>query len=158
MSTLCAGGRINAMVLKIGSFVELWMDLDAVTQSEVKSEREKQISHIKTHMWNLEKQYRYLICKVEVETQTQRTSVWIPRGSGVGRIGRLGLTYIHTTDTMNKTENNKMMRVMRTSWVPHGSLLTPCSDQNGKGIQKTGDMCLRMADSLCCSADTNSAL
>ena len=70
MSTLCAGGRINAMVLQIGSFVELWMDLDAVTQSEVKSEREKQISHIKTHMWNLEKQYRYLICKVEVETQT----------------------------------------------------------------------------------------
>ena len=57
MSTLCAGGRINVMVLKIGSFVELWMDLDAVTQSVVKSEREKQKSHIKTHMWNLEKQY-----------------------------------------------------------------------------------------------------
>ena len=76
----------------------------------------------------------------------------------MGRIGRLGLTYIHSIDTMNKTENNKMMRVMRTSWVPHGSLLTLCSDQNGKGIQKTGDMCLRMADSLCRSADTNSAL
>ena len=28
---------------KIGSFVETWMDLETVTQSEVKSEREKQI-------------------------------------------------------------------------------------------------------------------
>ena len=28
---------------KIGSFVEMWMDLEIVIQSEVKSEREKQI-------------------------------------------------------------------------------------------------------------------
>ena len=31
---------------KIGSFVRTWMDLETVIQSEVKSEREKQISHI----------------------------------------------------------------------------------------------------------------
>ena len=38
---------------EIGSFVEMWMDLETV-----KSEREKQISHINTYMWNLEKWYR----------------------------------------------------------------------------------------------------
>ena len=42
---------------KIGSFVEKWMDLETVIQSEV-SQREKQISYINTDMWNLEKRYR----------------------------------------------------------------------------------------------------
>ena len=41
-----------------GSFVETWIDLETVTQSEVKSEREKQISYINAYMWNLEKWYR----------------------------------------------------------------------------------------------------
>ena len=40
---------------EIGSFVETWMNLEIVIQSEVKSEREKQISHINAYMWNLEK-------------------------------------------------------------------------------------------------------
>ena len=43
---------------EIGSFVETWMDLETVIQSEVKSEREKQISYINAYMWNLEKWYR----------------------------------------------------------------------------------------------------
>ena len=43
---------------KIVPFAEMWMDLETVIQSEVKSEREKQISYIKTYMWNLEKWYR----------------------------------------------------------------------------------------------------
>ena len=43
---------------EIGSFVEVWMDLETVTQSEVTSEREKQISYINAYMWNLEKWYR----------------------------------------------------------------------------------------------------
>ena len=41
---------------KIGSFVETWMDLETVIQSEV-SQKEKQISYI-AYMWNLEKWYR----------------------------------------------------------------------------------------------------
>ena len=43
---------------KIGLFVETWRDLESVIQSEVKSEREKQISYINAYMWNLEKWYR----------------------------------------------------------------------------------------------------
>ena len=49
MSTLCAGGWINAMVLKTGSFAELQMDLEAVTQSEV-SQKEKNKYHILRHI------------------------------------------------------------------------------------------------------------
>ena len=40
---------------EIGSFVETWMDLETVIQSEV---REKQISYINAYTWNLEKWYR----------------------------------------------------------------------------------------------------
>ena len=40
---------------EIGSFVEMWMDLQTDTQNEVKSEREKQISCINAYAWNLEK-------------------------------------------------------------------------------------------------------
>ena len=39
-----------------GSFVEMWMDLEAVIQS--KPEREKQMSYINAYLWNLEKWYR----------------------------------------------------------------------------------------------------
>ena len=39
------------------SFVEMWMDLESVIQSEV-SQNEKQISYINVYRWNLEKWYR----------------------------------------------------------------------------------------------------
>ena len=42
---------------EIESFVETWTDLETVIQTEVKSEREKQISYINACMWNLEKWY-----------------------------------------------------------------------------------------------------
>ena len=43
---------------EIQSFVETWMDVETVIQSEVKSKREKQISYINACMWKLEKWYR----------------------------------------------------------------------------------------------------
>ena len=42
---------------EIVSFVETWMNPESIIQSEVKSEREKQISYINAYMWNLEKWY-----------------------------------------------------------------------------------------------------
>ena len=40
---------------KIGSFAEMWMDLETVIQSEI---TQKQILCINAYMWNLEKWYR----------------------------------------------------------------------------------------------------
>ena len=42
---------------EIGSFVEIWMDLETVIQSEV-SQKEKNEIYINAYMWNLEKWYR----------------------------------------------------------------------------------------------------
>ena len=37
---------------EIGSFVEMWMDLESVIQSEL-SQREKQIPYANAYIWNL---------------------------------------------------------------------------------------------------------
>lgn len=33
-----------------------------------------------------------------------------------------------------------------------------CGDPNGKEIQKRGDLCIRTADSFCCTVETNTTL
>ena len=43
---------------EIGSFVETWMDLETVIQSELRQKYKKQISYINEYMWNIEKWYR----------------------------------------------------------------------------------------------------
>ena len=40
---------------EIELFVVRWMDLESVTQNEVKSEREKQTPYANTYIWNLKK-------------------------------------------------------------------------------------------------------
>ena len=52
---------------EIGSFLEMWMHLETVIQSEV-SQREKQISYINAYMWNLENGTDELVCRGETET------------------------------------------------------------------------------------------
>ena len=69
---------------EIGSSVEMWMDLGSVIQSEV-NQKEKNKYRILKHICGIQKNgIDELICKAEIETQTQSTNVWIPRGKGVG--------------------------------------------------------------------------
>ena len=124
----------------------------------VKSEREKQVSHIKTHMWNLEKQYRWSYLQSRNWDTDLENKHMDTKGEWSGKDWEVGDWPVYTIGTMNKTDNKKIMRAMRTYCVPQGSLLTPCSDQNGEEIQETGDICLRIADSLCCTAETNTTL
>ena len=44
---------------KIELSVVRWMDLESVIQSEVKSEREKQIPYANTYIWNLKKKKKW---------------------------------------------------------------------------------------------------
>ena len=55
---------------KIGSFVETWMDLESVIQSEV-SQKEKNKYHVLMHICGIQKNgIDDLICQAEIETQT----------------------------------------------------------------------------------------
>ena len=70
---------------EIGSFVETWMDLETLIQSEV-SQKEKNRYCILTYICGIQKNGTdEPVCKTEIETQMQRTNIWTPRGeSGVG--------------------------------------------------------------------------
>ena len=37
-------------------------------------------------------------------------------------------------------------------------LIMHCGDMNGKEVQKVGDTCICMADSFCCTVETNTTL
>ena len=73
---------------EIGSFVEMWMDLESVIQSEV-SQKKKNKYHILMHICGIQKNGTDdLICKAETETQMQRTMYghkvgWDELGSGL---------------------------------------------------------------------------
>ena len=42
-------------------FVVRWMDLESVIQSEVKSEREKQLPYANAYIWNLKKKKKMVL-------------------------------------------------------------------------------------------------
>ena len=61
---------------EIGSFVEMWMDLESVIQSEV-SQKEKNKYCILTHICGIQKNDTdNPIFRAGIETQTQRTDMW----------------------------------------------------------------------------------
>ena len=61
------------------------MDLETVIQNEI-SQKEKNKYHILLHICGIYKNdIDDLICKTEIETQTQRTNVWV--GGNRNRVG-----------------------------------------------------------------------
>ena len=57
--------------IEIGSFVETWMDLETVIQSEV-SQKEKNKYHILMHIYGTQKNGTdELVCKVEIDTDVE---------------------------------------------------------------------------------------
>ena len=55
---------------EIESFVVRWMDLESVIQSEVKSEREKQIPYANAYIWNLKNGTDEPSGRAGIKTQT----------------------------------------------------------------------------------------
>ena len=58
-----------------------------------KSDRERQVPHDITYVWNLKYGTNEFICKTETDLQTWRTDFWLPngRGEGVGQTESLEL-------------------------------------------------------------------
>ena len=81
---------------EIASFVEMWMDLECVIQSEV-SHKEKNIYCILTYICGIQKNgTNEPISKARIEMQTQRRDMWTWVGEEGGMKWRLGLTYKHS--------------------------------------------------------------
>ena len=59
-------------------FAATWLQLKSLILSE--SERERQIPHSITHMWNLEYGTNEPTYKTDTDPRTRRTNSWLPRG------------------------------------------------------------------------------
>ena len=68
------------------------------------SERGKQLLYINTYMWNLEKYYRGLICKAEIETDVENKHMAPKRGRLGDELGDWDW-HIYTIDTMYKIDH-----------------------------------------------------
>ena len=58
--------------------------MDATRISHIKSVRERPIPYDITYLWNLKYGTNEPIYKTETDSQTWRTDLWLPRGSGEG--------------------------------------------------------------------------
>ena len=61
-----------------------WMGLEIIVLSEV-NQTERQMSYDITYMWNLKNDTNELIYKTEIDSQTLKTHLWLPKGKGGGR-------------------------------------------------------------------------
>ena len=101
----------------IGSFVDTWMDLEAVIQSEV-SQKEKNKYHILMHMCGIQKNGSDdLICRVRIETHMQimRKSTWV--GGGINWEIGIGIC------TLPCVKQRASGKLRRRQWHPTPVLL-----------------------------------
>ena len=142
---------------EIGSFVEMWMDLESVMQSEV-SKKEKNKYCILTHICRIQKNGTdEPICRAGREMQTQRMDTWTQQGRGGW--DELGDQVSHKYTTMCKIDSQWEPAVQHTELSSvlcdnlHGQ-----DEGSGREVQEGGDIDIHIADSLHCTAETNTTL
>ena len=62
-------------------FAATWMQLNILILSEVS---QRQIPYFIAYVWNIRSDINKLIYKTEVDSQTQKTNLWLPNGKGGG--------------------------------------------------------------------------
>ena len=104
-------------------FAATQMDLEMTILREVKSERERKISHDITYMWSLKNDTHEWIYKTD--SQIQKTNM-IPKGKGEGK-DKLGIWDEHIQTTICKIDNKQGPSVQ------HRELYSIfCNNLNGK--------------------------
>ena len=90
-------------------FAAIWMDLEIIILSE------RQKSYGITYIWNLKYDTNELIYKSEIDSQTQKTNLWVPKGKvwgwginrefGIKRYTLLYIKWIINKDLLYSTGN-----------------------------------------------------
>ena len=70
---------------EIMPFVATWMDLEIIILSEVKSDRERQISYDITSMWNLKKWYKWTYLQNRNRLTDMENKLMVTKGERGGR-------------------------------------------------------------------------
>ena len=97
------------------------------------------------HIWCLQLDDFEIKIHCEAITTIYAINLWIPRGE-VG----CGVDWETGTDST--------MHGMATSEWCRELYVMPCGHWDGKEVQKGEDMCIHLADSLCCKTETSTTL
>ena len=68
-------------------FASTWIDLEIIILSKISQTREIQISYDITYVWNLKNDTNELIYKTEMDSQTQKTNLWLPKEKEASQVG-----------------------------------------------------------------------
>ena len=90
-------------------------------------ERERQIPHDITCMWNLKYDTEEPIHETETDSQTERTALWLPRGRGGGRGMEWEAGVSRYKHLQIKWINNKALTYSTENYIQY-----PMINHNGK--------------------------
>ena len=128
------------------------MDLETALQSEV-SQKEKNKYRILTHTYGVQKYGTdETICKAGIKIQTQGTDVWAA-GEGEGGTNQESTTTCET-DTGGKLLSNTGSSAQCSVMTWRGGM----ENAGERRAQEEGARCILIANSHCCTAETNTAL
>ena len=134
---------------EIGSFEEMWTDLESV----IESQKEKNKYRILTHICGIQKNGTDKpICRARIERQMQRTDVWT-WGAWGGWDELDQIRHKYTTICKIDSQWEPAVQHRELSSVLCDGLVG--WDGEWREVPVGGDVCMRMADSLLCEAETN---
>ena len=87
----------------------IWGNMDGPRDYHTKwskSDRERQIPYDITSAWNQQTDTNELIYKTETDSQTSKTKLWLPKGTGGGR-DKLGVWDWHIHINIFKIDNQQ---------------------------------------------------
>ena len=140
---------------KIGLFVVMWMNLESVIQSKV-SQKEKNKCLMLMHICRIQKNdMDEPICRIGIETQIQRMDVWTWKGRYV--LNWEIESDIYTLPCVRLIASGDLL--YSTGSLAWYSVITQMGEMGGwEGGIGRGDVCILVADSVCCTAETNATL
>ena len=106
-------------------------------------------------MWNLKKKgTNELIYKIEVESQMQKTNLWLPGNKGWGGINWETGIDLYTLLYIKQITNKNLL------YSTSNSIQYSVMAYMEKNLKKTKrvDICIYITDSLCCMPETNTTL
>ena len=67
-------------------FAAIWMDLEIIILSEINQKEKDKYTIYITYVWNLIYDTNEFTYKTEIDSQTQKTNLWLPKGKVGGGI------------------------------------------------------------------------
>ena len=140
------------------SVLRWWVSLELIIQSEVR-ERENQISYINTYIQNLERWYWCSYFQGSKGDADRESRLVDTVGEGGGGMNSESSTEMHTSPYVTETASgnllcdtgspNQVLRGNPEGWEVVGS---------GREDQEGGDVCIPVADSCWCTAESSTIL